>query len=172
MNSVIILRGPSGVGKSTIAHLIQEKLGKNWTVIDVDKFKHYMPMKEGQSNRAERSKIAHDVSNFFAKQMYDKGYDVILEEMYKKTYNDVLVEFLETNHMQYLKVYLDAPIDLVVERAKVREKEVPDDEIRRHFSEIEPYSDDFVIDTTKYSSEEAANLIIAELQSKNVTQKE
>lgn len=165
MNSVIVLRGPSGVGKSTISHLIQEKLGKNWTVIDVDKFKHYMPMKDGQSNRAERTKIAHDVSMFFAKEMYDKGYDVILEEMYKKTYNDAIVGFLEVNKMQYLKVYLDAPIDLVVERAKAREKEVPDDEIRRHFSEIEPYADDFVIDTTKYSSEEAADLIINKLQS-------
>ena len=172
MNSVIVLRGPSGVGKSTISHLIQEKLGKNWAVIDVDKFKHYMPMKDGQSNRAERSKIAHDVSQFFAKQMYDKGYDVILEEMYKKTYNDAIVEFLETNNIQYLKVYLHAPIDLVVERAKAREKKVPDDEIRRHFSEIESYIDDFVIDTTKYYSEEAANLIIDLLQSKDVGEKE
>ncbi|TXJ02648.1 MAG: hypothetical protein E6Q26_05090 [Acinetobacter sp.] len=98
--------------------------------------------------------------------MYDKGYDVILEEMYKKPFNDAVVEFLETNGMQYLKVYLDAPIELVVERAKAREKEVSDDEIRRHFSEIEPYTDDFVIDTTKYSSEEAADLIIAQLQSR------
>ncbi len=164
MNSVIILRGPSGVGKSTISHLIQQKLGLNWTVIDVDKFKHYMPMKDGQSNRAERSKIAHDVSKFFAKAMYDKGYDVILEEMYKKDYNDSIIEFLQTNDMRYLKVYLDAPIDLVVERAKARQKEVPDNEIRRHFSEVEPYEDDFIVDTTKYSSEEAVDLIIGQLQ--------
>lgn len=166
MNSVIVLRGPSGVGKSTIAHLIQEKLGKNWVAVDVDKFKHYMPMKDRQANRAERTKIAHDVSKFFAKQMYDKGYDVILEEMYKKAYNDAIVEFLEINNMHYLKVYLDAPIDLIIERAKAREKEVSDDEIRRHFSEIEPYADDFIIDTTKHSSEEVANLIISQLQSK------
>lgn len=164
MNYVVILRGPSGVGKSTISRIIQEKLGSNWTVIDVDKFKHYMPMKEGQSNRAERSKIAHEVSKFFAKAMYDKGYDVILEEMYKKDYNDSLIAFLSENDMKYLKVFLDAPIDLVVERARAREKDVPDDEIRRHFSEVEAYPDDFIIDTTKYSSEEAADQIIAQLK--------
>lgn len=164
MNSVVILRGPSGVGKSTISHLIQEKLGVNWTVIDVDKFKHYMPMKEGQSNRAERSKIAHDVSKFFAKTMYEKGYDIILEEMYKKDYNDSIVEFLQTNNMHYLKVFLSAPVELVIERARAREKEVPDDEIRRHFSEIEAYSDDLVIDTTQHSSSEVADMIISKLR--------
>jgi len=163
MNTIIVLRGPSGVGKSTISHLIQEKLGKNWTVIDVDKFKHYMPMKDGQVNRAERSLIAQNVSKYFAKEMYDKGYDVILEEMYKKPFNDSLVEFLHGNNINYLKVFLYAPVELVIERARAREKEVPDEEIRRHFSEIEAYDDDFVIDTTQYSSEEAADQIIAKL---------
>ena len=163
MNKVVILRGPSGVGKSTISRHIQDKLGVNWTAIDVDKLKHYMPMKEGQSNRAERSRIAHDVSKFFAKAMYDKGYDVILEEMYKKDYNDSLIEFLKNHDMQYLKVFLSAPVELVVERAQAREKEVSDDEIRRHFSEIEVYDDDFVIDTAKFSSDEVANLIIGKL---------
>ena len=164
MNYVVILRGPSGVGKSTISHIIQEKLGLNWTAIDVDKFKHYMPMKEGQSNRVERSRISHDVSKFFAKQMYEKGYNVILEEMYKKDYNDSLLEFLHTNDMRYLKVFLSAPIEQVLERAKNREKEVPDHEIRRHFSEVEAYPDDFVLDTTRYSREEIADRIIAKLK--------
>ena len=163
MNSVVILRGPSGVGKSTVSRLVQEKSGINWTIIDVDKFKHYMPMKEGQSNRAQRTKIAHDVSQFFAKTMYENGYDVILEEMYKKKYNDSIVEFLQTNNMHYLKVFLTAPVELVIERARAREKEVSDEEIRRHFSEIEVYSDDFVIDTTQYSSDEAAEVIISKL---------
>lgn len=164
MNKVLILRGPSGVGKSTISEIIQLKLGVNWCVIDVDKFKHYMPMKEGQSNRAERTKIAHDVSMFFAKEMYDKGYDVILEEMYKKPYNDMVVEFLKQNDFKYLKVFLSAPVGSVVERARVREKEVPDNEIYRHFSEVEPYEDDFVVDTTAYTSEETADIIIRQLE--------
>ena len=163
MNIIVVLRGPAGVGKSTISRLIQEKLGNNWTVLDVDKFKHYMPLKEGQSNRAERSRIAHDTSKYFAKEMYQKGYDVIMEEMYKKPYNDSLVEFLQQNHMQNVKVFLWAPVATVISRNAAREKTPPEEEIRRHFSEIEPYSDDLVIDTTKYSSDEAANIIIAEI---------
>lgn len=164
MNKVLILRGPAGVGKSTISSLIQKKLGVNWAVIDVDKLKHYMPMKENQINRAERSKIAHDVSKFFAHEMYEKGYDIILEEMYKKPYNDSLVEFLKSNNMEYLKVFLSAPVEVVIARSNAREKNPPEDELRRHYAEIEPYSDDFVIDTTKHSSEEATDMIIAELQ--------
>jgi adenylylsulfate kinase-like enzyme len=167
MNTIVILRGPSAVGKSTISRLIQEKLGINWTVLDVDKFKHYMPLKDGQSNRAERSKIAHDVSKFFTKEMYEKGYDIIMEEMYKKPYNDSLLDFLHQNNMQFVKVFLWAPIDMVVARNAAREKTPTEEEIRRHYSEIEPYGDDLVIDTTKHSSEEAADLIIAEVEKLN-----
>jgi adenylylsulfate kinase-like enzyme len=165
MNKILVLRGPAGVGKSTISSLIQKKLGVNWTVIDVDKLKHYMPMKEKQVNRAERSKIAHDVSKFFALEMYKKGYNVILEEMYKKPYNDSLVAFLKHNDIEFFKVFLSAPVDVVIARSNAREKNPPVDELRRHFTEIVPYSDDLVIDTTKHSSEEAADLIIAKLKS-------
>lgn len=163
MNKVLILRGPAGVGKSTISSLIQQKLGVNWAVVDVDKFKHYMPMKEHQANRAERSKIAHDVSKYFALEMYKKGYNIILEEMYKKPFNDSLKEFLIDNNMEYFKVFLFAPVELVIARSNAREKNPPEDELRRHYAEIEPYADDFVIDTTKYTSEQAADMIIAEI---------
>lgn len=163
MNVILILRGPAGVGKSTVAKFIQERLGVNWVVLDVDVFKKYMQLKEGESNRAERSKIAHDVSKFFAKEMYHKGYDIIMEEMYKKPYNDSMVAFLKENDMNYLKVFLYAPVEVVVERGAHREKKPPADELRRHYAEIEPYEDDFTIDTTEHSSEEVADLIIKEI---------
>ena len=162
-NTVVILRGPSGVGKSTISRHIQEKLGANWTVIDVDKLKHYMPLKEGKTNRGERTEIAHDVSRYFAKRMYEKGYDVILEEMYRQEHNDALVDFLKTNSMRYLKVFLSAPIEDLIRRSREREKDVPEEETRRFYAETQPLQDDFVIDTSKYSSEQAADLIISKL---------
>ncbi len=164
MNKILILRGPSGVGKSTVSGIIQSKLGDTWSVIDVDGFKHFMPMKAEQSNRAERTKIAHDVSMFFAKEMYDKGYNVILEEMYKKHYNDRLVEYLKRYNMHFLKVFITAPVETVIERARLRDKEVPDDEIRRHYSEVEAFDDDLVIDSSIYSSEEIADFIIRKLE--------
>lgn len=166
MNCVVVLRGPSGVGKSTISKAIRRKLAVNWAIIDVDKFKHYMPMKEGQTNRAERTLIAHDVSNYFLSQMYSKGYNVVMEEMYKKQYNDKLVSFMHDNRISYFKVFLSAPVDLVVERAQKREKVVADDEIRRHYGEVERYDDDYEIDSTKYSSEEIADIIISQLKQK------
>ena len=163
MNTVLILRGPAGVGKSTTAKLIQQKLGPNWTHLNVDEFKYYMPLKPGDSNRAERSRIAHDVTKFFAREMYRQGYDVILEEMYKQPYNDSLVAFLRENDMKYLKVFLYAPEDDVVERSAHREKKPPADELRRHYKEIVPYADDFVIDTSKHSIEAVAELIAQKL---------
>jgi len=163
-NFVVILRGPSGVGKSTISSIIQEKLGSNWTVIDVDKFKHYMPLKEDKSNRAERTEIAHDVGNYFAKAMYDKGYNVILEEMYRQRHNDQLVQFLTSNNMSYVKVFLSAPLDALIQRSKEREKNVPEEETRRFYEEAQPLPEDLVIDTSTYSSEQAADMIIARVQ--------
>lgn len=166
MNTVVILRGPSGVGKSTISQIIQEKCGPNWTVIDVDKLKHYMPLKEGKTNRAERTEIAHDVAQYFTKAMYDKGYNVILEEMYRKDHNDRIVRFLRENDMRYIKVFLSAPLEDVLQRSSSRqEKNVPESEIRRLYEETQPYPDDLLIDTSKHSSEEAANLIVQQLKS-------
>jgi predicted kinase len=163
MNIVIVLRGPAGVGKTSIAQILQKRLGVNWVIIDVDRLKYYMQLKPGESNRAERSNIAHNVSRFFAKQAYDRGYNVVLEEMYKKAFNDSLVEYLKDNGMKYLKVFLAAPEDVIADRANNREKHKPEDEIRRHYKEIMPYEDDFVIDTTKYSAEESADLIISQV---------
>lgn len=163
MNTVIILRGPAGVGKSTVAHLVQAGLGINATIIDVDALKKYMPLKPRQSNRAERSRIAHDVSKFFMKQMYDKGYDVILEEMYKKPYNDSLITFLTDHDIRFTKIFLYASVETVLERSRSRQKDAPDHEIRRHFAEITPYQDDFVIDTTKCTSSEAATIVLSRL---------
>ncbi len=164
MNIVVVLRGPAGVGKSTIAQMIQHDLGVSWTVLDVDRFKKYMPLKEGQSNRAERSRIAHDVSNYFALQMYEKGYDIIMEEMYKKPFNDSLVEFLNSHNMKFIKVFLSVPVEVAVARSAAREKNPPEDEIRRHYAEIEPYDDDFVIDTVKNSARQSADLIIEQIR--------
>lgn len=160
MNTVIILRGPSGVGKSTISRIIQEKCGPNWTVIDVDKLKHYMPLKDDKSNRTERTAIAHNVSRYFAKAMYEKDYDVILEEMYRKDHNDEIIQFLTNNQMHYIKVFLSAPLDALIQRSKERDKVVPEEETRRFYEECQPLPDDFVINTSQYSSEEAARLII------------
>lgn len=164
MNIVVVLRGPAGVGKSTVAGIVQARMGVNWTVLDVDHFKKYMPLKDGQTNRAERSKIAHDVSKYFALQMYQKSYDIIMEEMYKKPYHDSLVEFLSQHDMRYIKIFLAAPVEEAVARSAAREKNPPEDEIRHHHAEIEPYEDDFVIDTTKHSAREAADLIIERIQ--------
>lgn len=163
-NYVVILRGPSGVGKSTISSIIQQKLGASWAVIDVDKFKHYMPLKEDKSNRAERTEIAHNVGNYFAKSMYDKGYSVILEEMYRERHNDQLVQLLETNGMRYIKLFLSAPLDALIQRSKEREKSVPEEETRRFYDETQPLPDDFVIDTSVYSSEQAADMIITKIR--------
>lgn len=135
---IVVLRGPIAVGKSTIARIIQKKLGINWTVLNVDEFKYYMPLKKGDTNRSERSEIAHTVSKYFAREMYLKGYDVIMEEMYKKPYNDSLVEFLRQNGMEFIKVFLSAPVETVVARSKAREKNIAANEVRRHYTLIEP----------------------------------
>ena len=163
MKDVIILRGPVGVGKSTISKLIQAKLGLKWCVINVDELKYPIPLQPDHSNRPERAQIAHDVSNFYAREMHRKGYSVILEEMYKKPKNDSVVAYMNENGMSYLKVFLYAPVEATIERNNNRSKVIDEDEIRRHYAEIEAYDDDFVLDTTKFSAEEIADQIIAQL---------
>lgn len=163
MKDVIILRGPVGVGKSTISRIIQQKLGSKWCVINVDELKYPIPLLPDKSNRPERSQIAHEVSNFYAREMHRYGYHVVLEEMYKKPKNDSVVNYMKENSISYLKVFLSAPVEATIERNNNRSKVINEAEVRRHYTEIEAYTDDFVIDTTKYSAEEVAEQIIAQL---------
>lgn len=163
MKDVIILRGPVGVGKSTISRIIQQKLGPKWCVINVDELKYPIQLLPDESNRPERAQIAHDVSNFYAREMHQYGYHVILEEMYKKPKNDSVVSYMKENGLSCLKVFLSAPVEATIERNNNRSKVINEAEVRRHYAEIEAYDDDFVIDTTKYSAEEIADLIIAQL---------
>ena len=68
--------------------------------------------------------------------------------------------------MRYIKVFLSAPLEDVLQRSSSRqEKNVPESEIRRLYEETQPYPDDLLIDTSKHSSEEAANLIVQQLKS-------
>jgi|JI6StandDraft_1071083.scaffolds.fasta_scaffold31163_3 adenylylsulfate kinase-like enzyme/beta-phosphoglucomutase-like phosphatase (HAD superfamily) len=175
MSLVLILRGPSGVGKSTISRHIQENLGVNWVVIDVDKFKHYIHLEDsedsrikGSQGRKERSTIAHNVSHFFAKQVYDKGYSVILEEMYRQEHIANLKEYLDENGMRFITVFLAASVEDVVTRSAGREKRVPEEETRNFYEEVVPYEGDIIIDTSKYSSSESAQLIINEVRNFNL----
>ncbi len=171
MSLVVILRGPSGVGKSTIARLIEKELKLDWVIIDVDKLKHYMPLKEdneshakGSESRKARSTVAHNVSHFFAKQAYDKGYKIILEEMYRQEHIEKLKTFLESNNMRYLTIYLSASLEEVIIRSYNREKPVPEVETRSFYNEIHPNEGDIIIDTSQNSSGQSARLIINEIQ--------
>lgn len=153
-------------------------MSSKWVVTDIDKFKHYMPLpddgishEKGSESRRKRSAIAHDVSQYFTKQVYINGYNVIIEEMYRDEHIAKLKSFFNANDIDYRTVFLSAPLDDVIQRSKSREKVVPEEETRRFYDETRPLTDDFVIDTTKYSSEEAADLIIDQLQAKHAVEK-
>ena len=157
---VIVLRGPAGIGKTTIAKHLKAKLGERWGLIDVDQIKYHFPIKLDKSNRIVRAEIAHDVARYYLKRIVDAGYKVIIEEMFKPRFNDEIVEFLKKDQIPYFKVYLTAPIDEVVARSLTREKKIIESEIRRHFSENQAFEDDdLVIDTSQYSAEQVAEMI-------------
>lgn len=157
---VIILRGPSGIGKTTVAKALKERLGEDWGLIDVDQIKYHFPIKPDKSNRIERAEIAHDVARYYLRRMVDAGYRVIIEEMFKPRFNDEIVKFLHDNHIPYLKVYLTASVEDVVVRSQTREKRIIESEIRRHFSENHQLDDDdLVVDVAKNSPDAAAELI-------------
>lgn len=162
---VIILRGPSGIGKTTVAKALKERLGDGWGLIDVDQIKYHFPIKPDKSNRIERAEIAHDVARYYLRRMVEAGYPVIIEEMFKPRFNNEIVKFLRENHIPYLKVYLTAPVEEIVARSQAREKKIIESEIRRHFSENHQLDDDdLVVDTGRYDALGAAELIAQQLE--------
>ena len=88
MKSLIIIRGNSGSGKSTIAKSIREKAGKNKkiAIIEQDYFRRFILKEKEQESENNIELIKMNV--LFA---FRKGYDVILEGiLFSKRYKSML----------------------------------------------------------------------------------
>ena len=154
--TVIILRGPAGSGKSTIANLLKNRFGGQWVHIDVDYFKHLI----SEDSSAERTNIAHQTANFLLEQLMQNDFSIIIEEIFRDGYYQEVKNLVTGYRYEVHTIFLKADEDILIDRDKQRPHKNKGEEIIRELNaQIQPGEGELVIDTSGKSPEEIAGLV-------------
>ena len=113
MKKAIILRGPSGVGKTYLARKISKK--HNYKHCDTDYFKLIF----SKIRTPIRSKIAGKVAYEYAKELVREGYDLIVEAVPEK-YVDKLILLMKKNKYKIIEISLTAPLKVCIKNHSKR----------------------------------------------------
>lgn len=161
---LIILRGPYGSGKSTVAKMLQEKLGGKTAILSPGYF--YWKVTKNEDAEPE---VIYSCLEKCAEAYLDAGYNVVLEGILSLTNPDGTLRIdnllgVGVNALAQTKLfYLNISLDLSKKRNLKREKEELTEKVyetssfARHKSEIE-------IDSEKLSADEVTDLIISRLR--------
>ncbi len=85
-SQLIVIRGNSGSGKSTIAHELRRRCGRSWALVEQDYLRRIVLWEHDKPGGLAPALIAHTVR--FA---LDNGFDVILEGiLHTARYRDVV----------------------------------------------------------------------------------
>jgi adenylate kinase family enzyme len=94
MNSTLILIGPLGAGKSTVGHLLAEKLGRPQCSVDDIRWKYY---EESGYDHVLASQIATSDQGAWGKLRYSKPFDVHVVERVLSEHSGGIIDFGASN---------------------------------------------------------------------------
>lgn len=117
MKKLIIIRGNSGSGKSTIAKRIRETVGKNKKIALVEQYylRRFI-LKEKECESGDNIELIQQIVLFALK----KECDIILEGiLYSKRYKRMLQELVDASAESYVD-YLDIPFEETLRRHKTK----------------------------------------------------
>lgn len=116
--TLVMLRGNSGSGKSTVAKMLQQKLGPNTLLIDQDKVRIEMLHTKDYTNN-----LAINLIKEIALYGYLHCETVILEGILSTArYKDMLIELIEHFSPNCYIYYFDIPFEETVKRHQTRDK--------------------------------------------------
>ncbi|RJQ15487.1 hypothetical protein C4573_04995 [Candidatus Woesearchaeota archaeon] len=160
MNHVIILRGPLGVGKSTIAKKLASVLKAKH--IDVDKL-----LEKYQLDKPQKGEPCIPLKNFIVVQ---KKILPILEKRLKKTiiidgcfYHKKQIEHLKKNISKINVFTLKAPLKTCIARDSRRRKSYGKDAAKAVHTLVSAFDYGFVIETDKRTVQQTVKEILKEL---------
>jgi predicted kinase len=158
-NIAIIIRGPSGIGKSTVASLVHEKI-ENSANIDIDVIKRMISF----DSTKERTEIAHAVTRSFVKELIDKNFNIIIEEIFRDDHYEKIIKILDESHYNHYTFFLTAPLELLIQRDAQRENKIKGSEtITRLYKEIQPRENEIVLDVASLSTQEIVDVMLSKI---------
>jgi tRNA uridine 5-carbamoylmethylation protein Kti12 len=121
---VLILRGPSSIGKTTIANLLKKCIQKKLVIIERDDIRHFIV------NYSVKSKSEFDLSNKnlcdLTNNFLNKNYFVIVTGVFNSINHIKDLEKIATNNnSNILCVTLHAPLEIIIKRYKNRLQNIP-----------------------------------------------
>lgn len=159
---MLILNGPTGAGKNTVAEILSKKINRS-VVIDVDllrlmvKNPHKAPWQGEEGHRQQLLGVSN--ACLLAKEFLKNGFSVIILDVLfdetAKLYKGNLNEF-EPKLVLILPSWGE-----IVRRNKTRERKLTDNELKMVYeqqTELKTY--DQKIDNTKLSAEEVAEKLV------------
>jgi len=164
MSKIIVITGPTGAGKSTVAKLLCKKFPK-CVRLDIDRVKHFVESgfiyDESEQGVAQWDLCANNVA-MLTKNFFNEGYNVVVEGVidgWEIIFDAVNVE---------KKFLLFPDKEVAKKRDKMRDEffQQGDNDVERHFRELfnKDIFDGFIkIDSTDQTAEETAEKIFQEL---------
>jgi bifunctional enzyme CysN/CysC len=172
---VIWLTGYSGAGKSTIANLVEKRLfslGRRTYLLDGDNVRHGLNKDLGftDQDRVENIRRVAEV----AKLMVDAGLIVLVSFISPFRAERAGARAL-LNEGEFLEVFVDTPLAQAEARdVKGLYKKARRGELKNFTGIDSPYeppeAPELRIDTTRYSPEQAADLVVATLRTRGIIQ--
>ena len=169
MSKIILLRGPSGVGKSAISKEltlhIKNKLNLSCAFISEDDFRKQMQFKYKAEDKKVHIQSVELIKAVIKKLInLDKYNFVIIEGLFR--YSEMIEEykkFCKSNKLKFFLFQLFAPLDVRKERNKISD-------VRDHVSNLDSLhgkgngeeitlKDSIIIDTTKPIEESVRSII-------------
>lgn len=164
MTKLIILRGPSASGKSTVASRLRDCLDNPIALLDFDIFRNTFLGKAG-----DYYPLASKMLMQTAATALENGYDVIIDGFYRMdSYPDLLPELLKMHPHNNSMFYFDVSLETTIQRHAIREKahEFGEKELREWYykhSATGVYDFEYRI-AEDYSPEEAVKLIVSTIR--------
>ena len=158
-NIAIIIRGPAGAGKSTIAERLKKQIS-NSIHLDIDMLKWII----SPESSSIRTKIAHNVGRSFINQLTKAKFNLIIEEIFRENYYLAIKKILKKNNYKIISIFLSAPVSTLKNRNKHRKTKTKDVKVIEKLSEeIKPFPTELVVDSSKKSKDEIVKIILKEV---------
>ncbi len=115
-STLVVIRGNSGSGKSTVARELRRRCGRGWALVDQDYLRRIVLWEHDKPGGLAPALIAHTVR--FA---LDNGRDVILEGiLYTARYRDMIASLWRAHRGRTSFFYLDVSLEETLRRHTTR----------------------------------------------------